>query len=271
MPAIITEADEFTTNVEIPVNTDLLDASVDGAFRKGIQALANRTKNLLGRSLRWRSVADIAALQAIAAADRADGDVVLVRSTWAVYVFRSGSSAASAAPWIYLPSAGTGRWHHVLAPHVQTSPERWLIPPENHLPLGVQYVSQASPSAVTLDTDTYKAIGSTLAVGPLLAGDKILIDGRFIFYRNTADLAAGFARLEIDGTHVPDSVFRYDIPASPVGGIWTFPVCLTTVYTVPSDVPGGVAVGMTGNRSFATSGAAQALGPFSLRAVVIRP
>lgn len=270
MPGIITEVDEFTANVEIPVNTDLLDASVDGAFRKGIQALANRTKNLLGRSLRWRSVADVAALQALAAADRADGDVVLVRSTWAVYVFRAGSSASAAAPWIYLPSAGSGRWHHLLAPHVQTSPERWLIPPENHLPLGAQAVTEDGPTPVAITSSTYVAIGSTLALGPLLAGDKVWLDGSFTLDQDSAVTAAGFCRLEADGVSIDHGRYNYSTGTAPSAGILRERVHLSALYTVASDAPGGIAFGMKANASTLGSGQLLARGPFCLRGLVIR-
>lgn len=271
MPGIITEVDEFTTNVEIPVNTDLLDASTDGAFRKGIQALANRTKNLLTKSLRWRSVADITALQAIAAADRADGDVVLVRSTWAVYVFRSGSSSSSAAPWIYLPSAGSGRWHHVLAPHVQTSPERWTIPPENHLPFGAQAVTEDAPTPVAITSSTYAAIGSTLALGPLLAGDLVWLDGSFTLDQDTATSASGFCRLEADGVSIDHARYNYSCGSAPSDGILRERVHLSALYTVASDAPGGIAFGMTANATTLPSGQLLAKGPFCLRGMVIRP
>lgn len=56
------------------------------------------------------SLADLTALKAVAAADRADGDVVLVRSTDILYAFDSGSAATGDDNFVVVPDAGTGRW-----------------------------------------------------------------------------------------------------------------------------------------------------------------
>lgn len=55
------------------------------------------------------SVADTTALQAISAANRSDGQLVVKRDTDTLWTFDSASSA-SASAWVVVPSAGTGRW-----------------------------------------------------------------------------------------------------------------------------------------------------------------
>lgn len=56
------------------------------------------------------SEASIAAVKAIAEADRADGDMVLVRATNNVYRFDSASADAGDDNFVLTPDAGTGRW-----------------------------------------------------------------------------------------------------------------------------------------------------------------
>lgn len=58
------------------------------------------------------AVADPTALQAIAAADRADNDVIFVDSEKSFYFFDAASSASDVgdAGFVIVPSAGTGRW-----------------------------------------------------------------------------------------------------------------------------------------------------------------
>lgn len=55
-------------------------------------------------------VADLTALAAIAGADRADGDVLLVKSSNTLYRFDSASSATADGTRIVAPAVGTGRW-----------------------------------------------------------------------------------------------------------------------------------------------------------------
>lgn len=122
MPAILTETDEFTVNVEIPVNTDLLDASEDGAFRKGIQALANRTKNLFNRLAagvkRIQFYSDLTSLKAVTG--QATGDVAIALDglgRMGLYRYDTAYSGAEISPYYLKPngfSDGTdGRWVHL--------------------------------------------------------------------------------------------------------------------------------------------------------------
>ena len=56
------------------------------------------------------SVADIPAIKAIAAADRKNGDCVLIRGVGSIFQFDSASSEAGNDDSIIEPTAGTGRW-----------------------------------------------------------------------------------------------------------------------------------------------------------------
>ena len=55
------------------------------------------------------SVADTTALQAIAAANRSNGQIAVKRDTDTIFTFDSGSSAG-ASDGVIVPAAGTGRW-----------------------------------------------------------------------------------------------------------------------------------------------------------------
>jgi hypothetical protein len=59
------------------------------------------------------AVADLAALKAIAAADRSDKDVVFVDATRFLYAFDAASSTAGDDDLIVAPTAGTGRWYRI--------------------------------------------------------------------------------------------------------------------------------------------------------------
>jgi len=59
------------------------------------------------------AVADVTALKAMAAAERIDGDFVLVKSTNNLYRFNSASSDTGDDNFVLTPSAGTGRWLRV--------------------------------------------------------------------------------------------------------------------------------------------------------------
>ena len=56
------------------------------------------------------SVADNAALKAMAEVERRDGDVVLIKATDSLYRFNSASSDTDDADFVLEPDAGTGRW-----------------------------------------------------------------------------------------------------------------------------------------------------------------
>lgn len=57
-----------------------------------------------------QSVANITAIKAIAAADRADGDLIVSQSDNVAYIFDAGSSATGDDNFVLVPDAGTGRW-----------------------------------------------------------------------------------------------------------------------------------------------------------------
>jgi hypothetical protein len=141
----------------------------------------------------------------------------------------------------------------------------------NHLPLGAQAVTADAPTAVAITSSTYVAIGSTLALGPLLAGDVVWLDGSFTLDPDSAVTAAGFCRLEADGVSIDHGRYNYSVGTSAAEGLIRQRVHLSAAYTVASDAPGGVAFGMKANATTLGSGQLLARGPFCLRGLVIRP
>ena len=59
------------------------------------------------------AVADVAALKAMAEAERRDGDLVLIKDANNLYRFDSASAAAGDDNFVLVPDAGTGRWIRV--------------------------------------------------------------------------------------------------------------------------------------------------------------
>lgn len=63
----------------------------------------------------YDSVADVTAAKAIAAADRADRQVLFIKAQAALYYFDSGSSATGDDNLVLTPNAGTGRWLKIVS------------------------------------------------------------------------------------------------------------------------------------------------------------
>lgn len=76
-----------------------------------VQPLANRTRNLKNRlDRKARMVADIAALKALGASVREEGDLVFLLDTNRLYIFDADSAVSTAEPFAAVPSSGSGRW-----------------------------------------------------------------------------------------------------------------------------------------------------------------
>lgn len=89
-------ATEVTGSVRTP-------AAGDGRWIRTGATLSETTARI------GASVADTTALQAITAANRSNGQLVVKRDTDTIFTFDSGSSAG-ASDWVIVPAAGTGRW-----------------------------------------------------------------------------------------------------------------------------------------------------------------
>lgn len=110
-------------------NGDVTDAAV-GAAATGEDAMDNiayltgaRT-NTQVRQL--GTVADLAALKAVAAGDRRDQDYLILDSNKRVYQFDSASAATGDDYSVVTPNAGTGRWILAASAVPQTTAMRWV-------------------------------------------------------------------------------------------------------------------------------------------------
>lgn len=113
-----------------------------------------------------RVVASTAALKAVAAADRADGDVAVLADSGQVMRFSAASSAPEALGppiTVIAPSAGTGRWLAVALPP-QASVGSTALAPLGVTPAKIANAAQsAGGGAFTLFTTfgSYLSIGNT--------------------------------------------------------------------------------------------------------------
>jgi len=112
----------FPSTLTTPDNADDADAAFLEILLK---ALADRTQWLkalctVGGVPRIAYVADVAGLQAVDVSGVGSNDVRLVKGV-GLYQYDSGSSATEALPWIVQPSAGAGRWIHLLADYAPTN------------------------------------------------------------------------------------------------------------------------------------------------------
>ena len=108
----------YPANITTPSDGDVRNAA---SVATALAQLADRTAYLKAKAgidadgaKRIRTVADVAALKAIAGADRADKDVAIVLGTGSgVYLFSAGSTVAGDDMNVVQPTSGTGRWIHV--------------------------------------------------------------------------------------------------------------------------------------------------------------
>lgn len=105
------ETAEFIGDIysSIAANTRKLQA-----FQRSVAAtdltILSTPSNPAGGEQYKKPVQDLAALRAIAAADRTDKDVVLVEDTKAFYRFDATGTGTDDGDFIIAPTAGTGRW-----------------------------------------------------------------------------------------------------------------------------------------------------------------
>jgi hypothetical protein len=116
MPTTVPESVTFDANVQVPNDGEgATSASLSGTF---LQKLVNRSAYLkaivdVSGVMRFRNVADITALKAVAG--MSTGDQRLVPGVGFYYFDASTTPLADIVPWILKPNAGPGQWVHSLA------------------------------------------------------------------------------------------------------------------------------------------------------------
>lgn len=145
-----------------------------------------------------RVVASTAALQAVAAADRADGDVAVLADSGQIMRFSAASSAPEALGppiTVIAPSAGTGRWLAVALPPQASVDATALASSAVTTPK----IAASAVTASKLDGTTASATGNPLDLGVVVAG-LALIDSTA---GNTDLSAAGVDLILIDASYTP--------------------------------------------------------------------
>ncbi len=119
-----------------------VDIRLSNSLRYALESQTDAIDQYIGAP-----VADAAALQAIAAANRFNGQIRVKLDDDTIWTFDSGSSA-STSDWVIVPSAGTGRWLR------------------NHVSL---------TDLVTLDVPAMQAVNATLASGTITISTGITV------------------------------------------------------------------------------------------------
>lgn len=212
--------DLIAPSVVVPTPGDLAQASVVRAAIQGVldhlASAGNEIFNIRGFGVdRIKQVATIAAIKAIAPADRADGQLVLLMaanysggssglfSGVGLYVFVAASSAPESfvpgVPDAYLviaPTTGSGRWVHVsvglgftlgAVPTFVPKPAPRIRPWHNE-------ADAPADDSIAGAADTFHATDATLDT-VLSTNETIIVDADFSLATNSDEPA--FARLEV--------------------------------------------------------------------------
>lgn len=118
-------------------------------------------------------VADSAAVQGIAAADRRDGMIVVKLDTYDIWEFAAGSSTAADA-WALVPTAGTGRW-------IRRAPSLTDLSTAGSATLGAVLVGIRDVAAIITATTVEGALAELAVLGhaapAMQAGNATLVSG----------------------------------------------------------------------------------------------
>lgn len=146
-------ATEVTGSVRTP-------AAGDGRWIRTGATLSETTARI------GTSVADTTALQAITAANRSNGQIVVKRDTDTIFTFDSGSSAG-ASDWVIVPAAGTGRWLR------------------NHVSLADLAAVTNAHGAALIGIEDVGTIFTATTVEAALAEVKVLVDAGMTVLKKT--------------------------------------------------------------------------------------
>ncbi len=188
MPSPYSESSTWVSPVQGPDNTELADeSSVDVPF----QALVSRSKylyDIIGPTgtgtKRVHMVANRTALKA--ETGQQDGDVIGLLNGEGFYVFSASSALTEDLPWVVTPTAGGGRWLHMLrglkgaaSGLASLSALGKVVEPVPYALIGAaQYATALTTQAYHSTSTTYADVDSGVArvTVSTVAGDFVTID-----------------------------------------------------------------------------------------------
>ncbi len=271
MPTTLTETDDFTPNVTIPVPlVDPISIATGGPLWQGLSALTNRSRwlhNILTSTgvRKIRTAANATALKGLAAP--VPGDVaILLSGVPQLYLFRSVALAGSDITGArYDSTTATGQWvsaWYYLANVSGPSPrlDVQVLPPPNRL---VDLLESFEATGTTNLTLSGGEFGPTLSIPGVEAGDKILLEASALFAPNGAD-GSGYVAIRVDGAEQALSKRFWSTAAG--GPYWLHPSCTFTASTA-----GTLSVRLYQIAETLVSGVPTITGIKGIRAQVIRP
>lgn len=242
MPVNLTENDEFTANVSVPLPLEAGSIAEGGPLRSGIQALANRTRHFYNRFVagvkRVQFFSDIASLQAVTG--QSAGDVALAIDSLGrlgIYHYSLSFSGANILPYVVKPAAladgDPGRWvhlfHHYGAFDTDVSGNnKWTYPGPGRVVEVLESIV-SSPSSSTYNSggswqDTGLSITKTLILGDVVSLTATTVwaatEAEGVQFRLRVDAPGGSATLD-GGPHELDPSAANQKNLAHVTGKWT--------------------------------------------------
>lgn len=261
MPVTLTDDPSQFPAQTAPVNSDAFSV-VRQAFQKAANRVAH-VKSRLDEGVPRVRVGTAEQMAAINVATLSTGDVFAVPGQGA-YFFDSASVVSAAAPWVYAPLVGAGRWVHEFNA-LRTAPEGIPFMTAGRVADGLvkhgiismpfwwsSALNQTINGGVTADLT-----GAAIALGALAAGDVVEVDVNF------GDIQAVGIN-SVLSVRITDGVTPQDLPglgalkipqravanaAGTVSGMGRFTVGSPASYTITARVTAGSSsdVTVTGN------------------------
>lgn len=190
MPVNLTENDEFTASVSVPLPLEAGSIAEGGPLRSGIQALANRTRHFYNRFVagvkRVQFFSDLTSLQAVTG--QSAGDVALAIDSLGrlgIYHYSLSFSGPNILPYVVKPAAlvdgDPGRWvhffHHYGAFDTDVSGNnKWTYPGPGRVVEALEAVVTSPSSNVYATSGSWQDIGLEITK-TLVAGDVVTLHG----------------------------------------------------------------------------------------------
>lgn len=209
MPVNLTEADEFTANVSVPVPLEAGSIADGSPLKNGLQALANRTRHFYNRLTsgvkRIQYFSDLADLRDVTGMSA--GDVSVVNDTYlGLYVYDAAATGAEVYPWSIKPTGKAdidpGRWRHIFNTFGVTSAtlgdNKWIFNSPGRVVEALEAVVTSPSSNVYSDSASWQDVGLSLTK-TLVIGDIIQLAATTVWAVDTTDSVSYRLRVEAPG------------------------------------------------------------------------